>query len=429
MASIGSSSSVAVPDPAPASVAVVAGVLSYQDAATIRAVAAAVREGLAAYFAHVPTRIVLVDRGSTDETLVRAREVLGDAGNVLEVAVPRSATDLMDVPYHGVPGRARALHAILTTARDLRAQACVVFDGGVHTVTPDWVGSLARPVVDGECDFVSPFYRRHPFEGTLTRGVLYPVIRALYGVRLRQPAAAEFACSGQLATHLLHEDLWERSGSQVGIDIWLATAAASGDFRLGETVLGIRSHRARGEGALDLGDTITQVVGALFVDLERRAGFWQRRRERVKVQQFTSATAVSPVDHPSVDLERLSDAFRLGFRELRDIWTWVLPPRTLVDLNKLLEYRAAEFRLDDQLWARIVYDFAIAHRLRTVAREHLLRSMVPLYSGWLASYASEVREMSADAADLRVETLAEAFEAQKPYLIARWRWPERLRTG
>jgi hypothetical protein len=372
---------------------------------------------------------VLADAGSTDGTVARAREALGGAGDLLEVAAPRSTADLLDVPYHGIPGKAHALHAILIKARDLTAQACVVFDGGVRTVTRDWIVALVRPIIEGSADFVSPFYRRQAFDGTLTKGVVYPMTRALYGGGVRQPAGAEFACTGQLADYLLHEDLWERSGSQVGIDIWLATAAASGDFRLAEAALGVRAHGTRGEEALDLSATIVQVVGALFIDIERRAGLWQRHRRGILVQQLGEVPSAAHVDHSPLDPERLLRVFRLGFRELQDMWAWVLPPRTIVDLKRLLDCPAEQFRLDDALWARVVYDFAVGFRLRAVAREHLLRSLVPLYSGWLASYLLQVGEGDPVTADLRIETLAEAFETQKPYLIARWRWPERLRTG
>jgi hypothetical protein len=426
MVSSGSSSNSAVSDTA--SGAVVVGLVTYQNAATVGSVAAAARDGLTAHFAHIPTRIVLVDAGSTDGTVVRAREALGNAANFVDVAAPLATADFLEVPYHGIPGKARALHSVLSHARDLTARACVVIDGGVRTVTPDWIVALARPLVDGECDFVSPFYLRHSFEGALTKGVVYPVVRALYGVRLRQPAAAEFACTGELADHFLHEDLWDRSGSQSGIDIWLATAAASGDFRLAEAALGVRAQDSRGADALDLSATIVQVVGALFVDVERRAGLWQRQRRPAPVRQF-GAVPAPPPEQPPVDAQRLIDTFRLGFRELRDIWMSVLPPRTIVDLKKLLDGPAEGFRLDDGLWARIVYDFAVGFHLRTVAREHLLRSLVPLYSGWLASYLLQVRDADPVTADLRIEAQAEAFETHKPYLIARWRWPERLRTG
>jgi hypothetical protein len=99
-----------------------------------------------------------------------------------------------------------------------------------------------------------------------------------------------------------------------------------------------------------------------------------------------------------------------------------------VELTKLAESPLSHFTLDDALWARIVYDYALGHRLHVLSHDHLLGSLVPLYLGWLASFVLQVRSHGVDAADRRVDELAAAFEAQKPYLIARWRWPERLRT-
>jgi hypothetical protein len=417
-----------MPEAASARVALVAGLLSYQDGETIGPVTAAVREGLTRHFEGLATLIVLVDCGSTDNTVARARDALG-GGDFLELSPARSTADLLQLPYHGIPGKARALQATLAKVRDLDAGACVIFDASARTVTPHWVDWLARPVVEHAFDFVSPYYYRHPFEGALTKGLVYPLVRALYGVRLRQPAAAEFACSRRLVDHFLDEDVWDRDGVQGGIDLWLTTSAASGDFRLGEAVLGIRTHHARGEEALDLGTTIVQVVGSLFADLEGRAERWQRTRGSVPVPQFGAVPATASPDTSRMDVDRLIESYRLGYRELRDIWTWVLPPRTIVELRKLVDGQPAQFRLDDELWARIVYDFALGYRLRVLPRDHLLRSLLPLYSGWLASFVLQVRDSSAEAADQRVEALAAAFEAQKPYLISRWRWPERLRTG
>ena len=34
---------------------------------------------------------------------------------------------------------------------------------------------------------------------------------------------------------------------------------------------------------------------------------------------------------------------------------------------------------------------------------------------------------SAEAVEARIERLCENFETEKPYLISRWRWPERFR--
>jgi hypothetical protein len=171
---------------------------------------------------------------------------------------------------------------------------------------------------------------------------------------------------------------------------------------------------------------VPQVVGSLFADIAKRAERWQRLRETLPVQRFGEAAAAAVPD-VQLDAEALLESFRLGFRELHDVWTFVLPTRTIVDLRRLTLTPAAAFRFPDELWARTIYDFALAYRMRALARDHLLQSLVPLYLGWLSSFAQQVQGLDADAVEARVEALAVVFEAQKNYFISRWRWPERLR--
>jgi hypothetical protein len=406
---------------------IVVGLTSYNDAGTVGQVVAAVREGLVARFGDLTARVALVDAGSTDDTVIRARQAANGDDRFVELTPPRAAADLLEVPYHGVPGKGRSVHTLLANARAWNARACVVIDASVLSVSPQWVEWLAAPVLEHGVDLVSPYYQRHPFEGALTKGLVYPLLRALYGHRLRQPAAAEFACSTRLLSHLLEDDIWEREGAQVGIDLWLSASAAAGEFRLAESALGVRTAHSRRGQALDLATTVGQVVGALFVEMERRAERWQRARGSVALPIMGTRTA-APVQPVEIDAERLIEQFRLGYRELRDIWTWVLPPRTILDLRKLADGPASSFRLDHELWAKIVYDVAVAFRLRAIARDHLLQSVVPLYLGWFASFVIQARGWDADQVDRYLEELATAFEAQKPYLISKWRWPERRRA-
>jgi glucosylglycerate synthase len=104
----------------------------------------------------------------------------------------------------------------------------------------------------------------------------------------------------------------------------------------------------------------------------------------------------------------------------------VLPPATLLELKRLTGLTATSFRLPDDLWARIVYDFALAHRLRIMNRDHLLKAMTPVYLAWVASYTTEVGAAAPAAIEYRLERLGAAFESQKPYLVSRWRWPDRF---
>jgi len=120
------------------------------------------------------------------------------------------------------------------------------------------------------------------------------------------------------------------------------------------------------------------------------------------------------------------ETFQLGVRDLQEIWSLVLPPTTLLELRKLARQAPEQMSMPDYLWAQIVYDFALAHRLRTVNPDHLLGSMTPLYLAWVSSYAREMEKASATAVEQRIERLALAYEAAKPYLVSRWRWPDRF---
>jgi hypothetical protein len=108
------------------------------------------------------------------------------------------------------------------------------------------------------------------------------------------------------------------------------------------------------------------------------------------------------------------------------VWGPVLPPQALYALQRIPREPPEAFRVPDRLWARIVYDFAVAWRVKAVDRPQLLRSMTPLYLGWVASYVNEVATLDAARAAERIEQLCEAFEVEKPYLISRWRWPDRF---
>jgi hypothetical protein len=403
-------------------VEVVVALASFNHARTIREGALAIRNGLNAAFGFERARLLLVDGGSTDGTL----EAIGDLVSERQLAtveVSHPPVPLGDTPYHGFPRRASAVKGALQAAHNLGARAVALVDAGLHAPDPRRVTELVTPILQAGFDYVSPYYPRARYDGALTKGIVYPSFRALYGVAVHQPMAGEFGCSARFAAHALDQDLWETEQADAGIDLWLTSTAAADGFRICEAVLGPRptSHEPT-----DLSTTLAQVIGALFADIDARLDTWQRTRGVTFVPIAGEASDAEPSVSPP-HVERLVDAFRLGSRELREIWTWVLPAATVVELRRLAETPIERFQFDDVLWAGIIYDFAFGYSERVMAREHLLRSLTPLYSGWLASYCLQVRDASSADVENRIEQVCLAFESQRRHLIARWRWPERLR--
>ena len=52
--------------------------------------------------------------------------------------------------------------------------------------------------------------------------------------------------------------------------------------------------------------------------------------------------------------------------------------------------------------------------------------MTPLYLAWVASYARDLETGGTAALEQRLERLSAAYESGKPYLVSRWRWPDRF---
>jgi hypothetical protein len=123
-------------------------------------------------------------------------------------------------------------------------------------------------------------------------------------------------------------------------------------------------------------------------------------------------------------VQSMIGSFRLAYTNLQEIWSLVLPPQSLLGLKRLSVMPPSQFRMGDSLWARIVYDFLLAYRLRTINRGHLLGALTPLYLAWVASHIL-ITEAGTDP-ERHIEAVAAAFEADKAYLVSRWRWPDRF---
>jgi glucosylglycerate synthase len=278
-------------------------------------------------------------------------------------------------------------------------------------------------VLAGGYDLVVPSYARGRLEGVLVTGIVYPLTRALFGKRLRQPLGRELVLSSRLAQHILSETEWRTDPSLAGRDLWCVTKALAREVRIAQVFIGPRPRPAAQPP--DVSDALAGVLDILFHEMQIHAHHWQRVRGSEAVSTFgeehlSEEPAAAPPTAPLVD------AFALGWRDLRPIWSRVLPPQTLLALQRIPSTPPEAFRMPDAIWARVLYDFAVGWRFKALDRRQLLRSLTPIYMGWVASYVNEVGPLGPKEADERVERLCAAFEEEKPYLISRWRWPDRF---
>ena len=311
--------------------------------------------------------------------------------------------------------------SIFALGESLGARGYGVIASSLETVTSQWISRLVEPVLNMDFDLVAPCYARQKLEGLLNNSILRPLMRALYGRRIRNPLGPDFGFSAKLLRRLLYLD----SGlpNRLGSPVLFASEAACGGFQVCQAHIGER-HPPQID-LMNLSSILADVLGPVFLDVERNAPFWQKVRGSHAVRAFGEPIASAQEDG-SVDVRRLVESFQLGSRNLQEVWGVVLPPATLFEVRKLARLAPDEFHMPDELWVRIIYDFALGHRLRTISRDHLLLAITPLYLGWTASYALEVERSTPDMVEYRLEQLCDAYEAGKTYLLSRWRWPDRF---
>jgi glucosylglycerate synthase len=316
-----------------------------------------------------------------------------------------------------------ANRVIFAAGGKLAARACGVIASDLRAVTPQWIYQLVQPSLEKGFDLVTPCYAGHKFEGLLNKSIIAPLNRALYGARIQSPLGPDFGLSGKFLERILGRESPARAGQPIRLVPSITADAIASGLKICETNVGVRLQPPT--DWMNLSSLVAEIMGPVFLEMERNAAVWQRVRGSQPVPRF-GEPAPMPDQPGNTDVRRMLESFQLGVQNLREVWSLVLPPSTMLDTVRLARLPADQFRVPDELWVSIVYDFALAYRLRTISRDHLLRSMTPLYLGWVASYALENESAGPEAVESRLERLAKAYEAGKSYLVSRWRWPDRF---
>lgn len=386
---------------------IVVGIPSYNNATTIAYVIETAARGLATYFPDLKAAIVCSDGGSRDGT----REVV--------LATPtQSDVAKIAFQYQGLPGKGSAFRAVFEAAERLEALACIVLDSDLRSVTPEWINLLGGPVIREGFGYVAPYYRRYKYDGTITNNIAYPLTRALYGVDVRQPIGGDFGMSGELVRSYLQKDVWSSDVAKFGIDIWMTTTAINENFRLAQAQLGVKIHDAK-DPAASLGPMFVQVVGTLFGLMAFYGDRWLAGPE-VRQTAFFGTSEESEPEPVEVSVRAMIDKFKEGARTLDQRWREILTPSTQERVAEAVALDYPGFRFPTGDWIRVVYDFAIASKERPADRASIVQQMAPLYYARTAGFVTETEAMSSREAEEVILAQAQAFVADKEYLISRW---------
>lgn len=393
------------------------GLPTFNNAKTLGTVVQAIRAGLLKHFPRERAVIINVDGGSRDSTpeLVKAASIT-DLQRPSELYTLRTLHSISTISGHGA-ATGPALHTIMAAAELLRAQACAVISPESINIDPAWLERLFRPVYRDRFDFVTPLYRRHKFDGLLLRNLLYPVVRALYARRIREPYPSDFAFSGRFCNYFLEQNTFDHDESGSGTEISMVILAIAGSFRICQSFLGTKA-RAHRDSA-ELVPAMRQSVAPLFSSLDTNFQIWSANSGAEAIPTFgpESELTTEPV---RVNRKQLHQMFSSGVAELEPVLKSILSPQTLLEIQNITKVAEEDFRYSHELWVKTVYEFAASYHKSVISRDHIIQAMAPLYRGKMYTFLVENRDASGEEVEANVEGLCQIFERLKPYLLDRW---------
>lgn len=400
----------------------VIGLPSYKNPQLAARVAKVALAGAHAHYPHLRTVLINADAG---QSLRTRRAVLAQASN------NGQRSRVVSGRYQGLRGQGSATAALLDAALALDARAIIILDSHTNSISPEWIAALAHLVLQEKVDLVFPRYRQWLMpEAVLNDLVAYPLFRALWGKSLRYPIAADVALSPQLATAVLDEDIWGTNAAAFGLMPWLATFALVNGWRVAQTALAEKCvleaenkprQQLLTQETTRFGHQFCDIVAKMFRLMYWYRDHWQTVGRFESVPTLTEfAVAGLPSFVPNVDVSHLLDRLALGWMEYRRLWQQILTPNNLAQLESLAVLSPDQFYFPADLWARIVYDFAVAFNFGEADPDQIVKALGPVYQGRLAAFWQEVAGLALVGKEGTVAAQAVEFEETRTYLKKQW---------
>ena len=403
----------------------VIGLPTYKNADSAVDVAQTALTGAACHYPHLRVALINADAGQPAST----RRAIAT-----QISANSYACEVVTGRYEGLLGYGSASAAVLDAALALDAKAIVILDPANQTITPAWLAGLAQLILADKSDLVLPRYQWSLAApgSILSDLIVYPLFRALWGRSARHPAALDFALSPRLATAILDEDVWATEVAAFGLSPWLAGYAVVNQWRVAQSALGEKRTSLDMLLATDQKSQLKRLnahfkaqfyntVSVLLRQVDRYRAHWEQVNSFNSLSTLTEfASPVEPAGMIEPDPAPLLDRLALGWIEYRALWQRVLAPDNLVHLEALATLPPDRFYFPSDLWARIVYDFAVVFNKGDADPVKIVKSLYPIYQGRQAAFWQEIAGLSSVGREGTISAQAVEFEESRPYLKKRW---------
>jgi len=97
-----------------------------------------------------------------------------------------------------------------------------------------------------------------------------------------------------------------------------------------------------------------------------------------------------------------------------------VPSREFSQIQETVKMNKGDFYYSSDLWARILFNFAIAYRNNEMPQRDIVEAMKPFYHSRILSFVNKTGQMGIKECEEYFEHIVRIFEEEKAYLIQRW---------
>lgn len=392
---------------------VVVGIPSYNESDSISYVVKTVDEGLKEYFSDGKNIIVNVDNNSPDNT---EEAFLGTKTHTEKKYISTA---------HGIRGKGNNILNLFKFVKQVDAEVIIMVDADLKSITKEWIEYLGRPVADGY-DYVIPLYSRHQFDGTITNHICYPAMFGMLSMDIRQPIGGEFAFSPKFIKHLLKQP-WTESTKQYGIDIFMSLNAALGDFKICQSGLGTKIHKA---SAPKLGIMFEQVIETLLTVLVQNRDTWMYRHNGdFFVPDTFGLKELAEPQELHIDILELKEKSQTEYSKYQADIKELLEPYAFHRVHEM--FKVEVFDLTILLWTQIFYSLVYHYDIAKSDedRKKIINSLKSLYFARSISFNYHTWKYNVKYSELEIRNSALGFASQKYYLWGLYSQENKLKTN
>jgi len=375
---------------------IIIGIPTYNEAENIADLVKIIDIGLKKYFPDKRALIVNVDSNSPDGT---RRAFLG--------AKTKTPKKCMSAP-RGKGAAIRVLFEYFLSKES--TQVLMLIDGDVTSATPKWIRNLITPILKG-FDHCLPLYKRNEYDGSVTDHIVYPVLRGVLGIDIRQALGAELGLSRK-AVDRIYNRTWPSKARRYGIDIFMTLSSVFGELRIAQADLGVKAHRLGSEPH----GTFEETVTTLFELLDENKHFWDGKlRVRKPPLFFKSSGAKPSTPLMEVDYKRLRALAMKEFRENRADIKKIVGAKECERLTKVFK-KGSRTSIDTEEWTNIVFNFVKASKVPPLKRAKLIH---PLFLDRFLSVYKRYLDKDNRMMENEVIRQAEMFYKDRKTLISK----------